>query len=405
MEITTTDKAGNTQRVGCGVFAFLIGIFCILWNPSLSGPSVVFKDDASVWNAATRNSMTRTLSNFARSQKVHIVVVTKTKVDPLNLPAEADQALDQINAQQSWIGRTLTPRSGHSITFLFTKNPRLLQVGWGRYTRHLARRAGLDYGAKYWDLQRIALLPEGPPDLIAAATRIQNEIIKTGGSWIGNTIYKFTALVDDEVIPTIAIPKMDWWQRISSLVAVNLYNASTRLLPNFWLFSALLTLIVILPIAVLQAVYTKRGTLAAAPHEAGTVRLGLVAWVGALIYLIVFSITIYPVLGFLVVSAGGRREDLLLAQALGLQPKMSVPIDMPWYFLIPLAVVVLIAKGIALAHDENESEEILGFGKSLIIVPIACLMLPAWAVIIYAFLCVHSAWTSIAVGVWVDRSR
>jgi hypothetical protein len=365
----------------------------------------VFKDDASIWNAAARDSLTRALSNLARSQKVHIVVVTKAKVDPLNLPEEADLALDQINTQQSWIGRKLAPRSGHSIAFLFTKNPRLFQVGWGRYTRHLARRAGLDYGVKYWDLQRIALPPEGPPDLIAAAARIQNEIINAGGSWIGNTIYKVTALVDDEVIPTIAIPKMALWQGLSALIAVNLYNAFTRLLPNFWLFSALLTLIVILPISVLQAIYTKRSAPTTSPHETGTARLGLVVWLGTLIYLVVFSITIYPVLGFLVISAGERREDLLMAQALGLQLKMSVPIEMPWYFLILLAVIVLIAKGIELAHDENQSEEILGFAKSLIIVPIACLMLPAWAVIIYAFLCVHLSWTSIAIVTWAGRSR
>lgn len=409
MEVTTTDERGNTSRLGCGVLTFLIGLFCILWYPSISKPSVEFKDDASTWDRAAREGIKSALSDIARSLEVHFVVVTKAKIDPLILPAEADLATEQINAQQSWIGRQLAPRSGHSITFFFTETPRLLQVRWGRYTRHLARRVGLDYGAKYGELQRIALPPKGPPDLIAAATRIQDEITKARGSWIGNTAYKVTALVDDEIIPTIAVPKMDWWQVIASFVAVRLYNALTHLAPNFWLFSALMTLLLILPPAVLQGVYMKRGTPTATPEGVKMVMTGLPACLGTLVYFLVFLITIFPMFGFFIVSAGERREDILMAQALGLQSTLSVPRDVPWYILTLLILIVWIANGtehaIALARDENIPGALLGILKLLVIVPIAYLMLPAWAVVIYTFLCGYYTLISLVTVAWVQRTR
>jgi hypothetical protein len=375
---------GGTQRIGCGFLFIPLVLVFALWYPRFEQPSVYIFDDAEILSPTEEAALSASLQTFSQSLEASFSVVTVSTVSPRRLSIEADEATDRLDEEQFWLWKYLFPRSGYSITYFFSESPRLLQVRYGRYVRYQARLAGIDYGPKYNALQQLRLA-NGRPDFAAISQKIRQELELLDVPFYQSWMYKIVTLVDDEFLPLLTIPNFELWNGMASLVAIHIYNFLGHLIPNYFVFTAVLSFLIVLILFLWQPVLAAFGQPVTTPEG---VMYRTNTWQGCLVYIASFTfllVGIFPILGFLVLSGGRRVEDLVTARAMGIAVDFTVPLVLSWYWVLLLIVVTLVVniieKLLAIV-EQDDAMALLGVLRLLIMVPLAYCILPAWAIVI-----------------------
>jgi len=382
-----TTHNGQSNRIGCGfLFGLIAFIFLSIYSSSNNSIVKVF-DQAGIIDHFQKEKLVDSLRAIGHEIKCNFVIVSETEVNLKKLSIEAELASIKIDNEQNWLWSMLFPRSGQSITFFYSKKPSLLQIRYGRYIKHKAKIAEIDYGKKYNELQQIKL-SDDTPDFITIAQRIKHELINLEIPFYKSWIYRIAAIIDDEILPSIAIPQYEIWNGMASIFAIPIYNVFSSFLSNYYLFIGILSLTIVILFMFFNFIFALFGTPTLTSE--GRVFFQTTSSLGCIIYLICFMIlmiTIFPFFGILIISSSYRTEDLLMFQALGLTNSFIVPQDLSWYIILIFLFITIVGKILILPFDNEELDigSILGFSKSLITYPIIYFIIPAWAVVIITF--------------------
>jgi hypothetical protein len=338
------------------------------------------------------------LTNRGRTLDARFIIVTASEVNPRSLSIQADRASGKLSEGQFWAWRLLFPRSGRSITYFYSQKPQLLQIRYGRYFRHLARLAGIDYGPKYKELQELRL-EDGTPDFVRISEQIAARLKESDFPFYLSWTIWVATLLDDELLPLIAVPTFELWDGMSSLIAVHMYNFLGTRLPNYFVFTATLVFLILLVFSFMVPIWARFGT----PVQTSEgLHYHANSLPGCLVYLASFAfllVAVFPMFGFLVLSAGQRTEDLITTHALGIDVGFNVPHQLDWSIVLLLAIVTIAARLPATIADiakEDDPAAVLGLLKLLVVVPVAYCLLPGWAVVISACLASFGALFGIA---------
>jgi len=347
---------------------------------------VKFYDEESLIPQAAKDSLVQSLQEQSTSSIEHIVIVAASKVDPRQLSIEADKAAARINKEQFLLWRFFLPKNGNAVTLFYSESPALLQIRYGRFLRLKARTAGINSGSRYAQLQQLKSA-DGRYDLQVIAQKIQTAMSEVHLPFYRSFTYLFVTVLDDELVPLTVIPQFELWDGMSSIAALPLYNALICLSPNYVVFTIVLIGCVVIIFALLTPVFARFGTKYEMPD--GGIHYQATGGVGCLVYLgcfLVLLIVVYPMFGFLSISANSRAEDLLMSQALGLGRTFSVPeqVDWGWILLLLLATWVGKYAPLTLVSEVDDWELCKSVLKSLLLTPVAFFVLPAWVVIFYS---------------------
>ncbi len=422
----SSTSRGEPGSGGCSLIYILIFLVYAIWHPACGTHSVHIYDDASILDPALAKKLKDALIEKSQTLGASFVLVTASEVPRRRLSVEADRALHRVDKGQFFLWRWLFPRSGHSVTYFFSGSPELLQIRYGRYMRHRARLAGVDYGPLYASLQK-QKLADGTPDFIAISNRITQEVTSLDSPFYKSWAAKIATLLDEDVLPTLAIPYFDLWDGLFTTVTVDVYNLLGTRIPNYYAFAA--TLIFLVMVVVLFIVWGGSLLGEPIPTEVGlhyrTKSLG-----GCLFFLTSFALlflTVFPVFGFLILSAGQRTEDLITTRAIGITADFAVPHEIPWYYVLLMVAVTLVGRLLSwfvalVDHEERrtilarpggghqpattpdvEDHVARAFLKALVITPLAYFLLPAWAIVIPTCLFLYIGLFSIGHLIWRIR--
>ena len=347
------------------------------------------------------------LGQMSKTLGATFIIVGVRDLNPRKLAVEADRASGKVDEAQFWPLRWLFPRSGNAITYFYSEKPRLLQIRYGRYLSYRARLAHLDSGPEYNALQQ-RTLQSGTPDFGAISERITRDFTSQDQElpFYRRWPLQLVMFVDDEFLPLLTMPMFELWDGMASLIAVHIYNGVGGLVPNYFLFTATMILLVMLTFWIFVPIAVRFGTPTETPEG---VQYNANSVPGCLVYLAFFAfllIAVFPLFGFMVMSANQRVEDLLTLSAIGVNVRFDVPHELSWSLVLLLMVVTLAAqltvKFMAFSR-EQELSEALDILKTLVVIPVAYLLLPAWAVVLATCLVVLGGLSAIVMSVLAGR--